>query len=237
MKNNYIHYLIIIDESGSMAAFKDETVISLNNEFKIIREEQTKYPNQKYLVSVITFSDKIKYLYWKTPIEEVANVESKDYNPNGYTALLDAIGFPVKLLTEQAGEDISNGNATVLVSIMTDGQENSSKEFKKEQISEMIKTLQKDNRWAFSFIGCDEDSISDARSFGIAAGNIASFTAGDVKTAYKARQKMSSNYGATMAFFNSSSYEGTLQDLNLGNLTADIKEEDKKDTVGTNSTK
>lgn len=214
-----LYYLLIVDRSSSMNSFRSETIQNLNNEFAMIREEQNKHPEQKYFVSLVTFSNDLTYNFWKKPIEEVKDITEKDYITNGYTSLLDSIGFSTNLLKEEIGKEIEEGESVVYVSIMTDGAENSSKEYDRTKINELITTLKKGNKWTFSFIGCDEDTIKDAQDLGIPMMNTVAYTATSegMHKMSKMRSAMFSNYTMNVSSYASGKVD--LENLDLDNLT------------------
>lgn len=103
-------------------------------------------------------------LYKRTPINEINKLTEKEYFVRGSTALLDAIGKTITTLDKE----IDN---KVLFVIMTDGMENSSIEFSKAQISNMINN----HNWEFIFIGADIDSYAEAGHIGIKKSRVANY--------------------------------------------------------------
>jgi len=51
--------------------------------------------------------------------------------------------------------------------ILTDGEENRSKEFKREQIAKMVKEKQENCNWNFVFLGANQDAVLTASGFNI----------------------------------------------------------------------
>jgi Mg-chelatase subunit ChlD len=169
---------IVLDSSGSMAAMQREAVDGYNEQ---VRELQ-KPENVKlgYRVSLVTFNTVVEDpKIWDKPISEIKELTMNDYVPNGMTALLDAIGSTISRMeklnsnkTPPKGTNVAN-----LLIIITDGQENNSKEHKIEVVRPLIKKLQKGN-WTFTFMGANMDVMAVAcKAYGISAGNIAAFVA------------------------------------------------------------
>lgn len=143
--------IFLIDRSGSMYGSEEDTIGGFNS---FIEKEKEKEGNTN--VTTILFDHGYEVLYKRKPINEVNNLTRNEYYVRGSTALLDAIGRTITTLDKE----IDN---KVLFVIMTDGMENSSVEFSKSQIKNMIGNL----NWEFIFIGADIDSYSEASGIGI----------------------------------------------------------------------
>ncbi|MCL4855279.1 MAG: hypothetical protein KJZ78_28285 [Bryobacteraceae bacterium] len=105
--------------------------------------------------------------------------------PRGMTALLDAVGRAIN----ETGERLSklpeaDRPGLVVFVVMTDGEENSSKEFTKPQIKKMIEEQTTRYQWQFTFLGADQDAFAEAADMGIAADGAANFAKGKVAVAY-----------------------------------------------------
>ncbi|WP_460765841.1 hypothetical protein [Niabella terrae] len=124
--------LLILDESGSMQSVKEQTITNYQEILQTIRTSQKKHKEQLQNVSLITFnSDGIKYVFDKMPIDEIKGFSQNDYNPDAMTPLWDAVG---KSVNDLARFLINKRNYVVLVSILTDGFENASQEYKSNHI-------------------------------------------------------------------------------------------------------
>ena len=158
-QNQNLDLIFLIDRSGSMHGSEMDTIGGFNS---FIEKERKKEFNTN--VTTILFDDKYEVLYKRQPINEVRKLTSNEYYVRGMTALLDAIGKTVTSLDKE----IDN---KVLFVIMTDGLENSSVEFSKSQIKNMINN----HNWEFLFIGADIDSYSEAASIGIKRSRVANY--------------------------------------------------------------
>ena len=135
-----IHNLIIVDESGSMSVIRKQAFTGMNETLQTVRQMQKKYPDQVQLVTLLTF----------------------DSGHTGGTPLYDAIGKGISKVNAQ----IEDGDH-VLVTIITDGEENSSEEWTLKMVRTMIEKLKKQG-WTFTLIGTDNlDVESMAQSFAI----------------------------------------------------------------------
>lgn len=176
------HYLLIVDASSSMTHLTDSTISGINEQIQTIKNLEKEYPDQKYYASLMTFNHEITVEFTKRPASSLENVTKKNYNCSGCTALHDAIGVGLKTMIQSIGKKIDNGDATVVVVIITDGEENSSSVYTGEQVKSMIEELNATERWTISFIGANIDAIATAKSYGINVSNVANYTASDIGT-------------------------------------------------------
>lgn len=177
--------LIILDESGSMRCIERQALSGLNETLQTIRKAQEKYPEQEQYVSILPFeSGNIRLLRDKVSIQEVEDLKDEEYNPGGCTPLFDAIGIGVSSIRK----DVSD-NDTVLVTIITDGEENSSREFNGKTIAAMIDEL-KQKGWMFTYIGANQDAVKVAMSMNIS--NALNFEQSETGTAEMFRRERKS---------------------------------------------
>ncbi|MBR0184249.1 MAG: VWA domain-containing protein [Clostridia bacterium] len=151
--------VFILDESGSMWHLKKSTISSFNEMLESQKNLDTKFP--AYLTTVV-FSDNMKKICDHKEIHEVENMTSENYNPNGCTALMDTLGKTINEMSEINKDNDKN----VIFIIITDGYENASREFKREDIKKMIEA-KREMGWNFIFFGANIDSNKEAGSLGI----------------------------------------------------------------------
>lgn len=169
------HYLLILDESGSMESTRQTTLDGLNEQIQAINKLETQYPDHKYFINILKFDNDFRDLVINVPVSKVKKFTFEDYAPNGSTALRDAIGYGVNRLNEQIESKVKAGEAKALVIILTDGEENASLKFSPIQIKELITKLDETQMWTFTFIGANQDSVTTAGSYGIHASNVANY--------------------------------------------------------------
>ena len=155
--------LIIVDESGSMSIIRKQAFAGMNETLQTVRQMQKKFPDQEQRVTLITFdSEHTKLHYDNTPAAQTKDLGWKAYNPSAATPLYDAIGKGISKVNAQ----IEEGD-NVLVTIITDGEENSSEEWTLKMVRTMIEKLKKQH-WTFTLIGTDDlDVETMAHSFAI----------------------------------------------------------------------
>ena len=156
-----IFNLIIIDESGSMQSIKKEAIDSVNETIQTIRSAQKKHEGQEHYVSLVTFNDDVKTVYDCVNVDEVKELNAETYRPNRCTALYDAMGISLNALRRNVA-----GNDNVLVTIVTDGYENASREYSGKSIKALVDEL-KAKGWVFAYIGANQDVEKVAASMSI----------------------------------------------------------------------
>jgi len=159
-----VHNLIILDESGSMNSIKNSIIQGFNEIVQTVKGIEKQYPEQEHLITLITFNGLgQKVLHFIDPVNKLEEIDASRYKPDASTPLYDAMGFSFAKL-RQALENVKEYN--VLVTIMTDGEENASKEYTGVAIKNLIEEL-KLNRWTFTYIGTDHDVEKFATSISI----------------------------------------------------------------------
>jgi uncharacterized protein YegL len=173
MKAGYRHIVIITDESGSMGNCVSDTIGGMQT----LAKTQAKDSPNSTLTTVFFEGGNVKTIHDFTTLSEVKDEDFNVYQPLGSTNLLDAIGQTVtkigKTLSDMKEEDRPE---KVIVSIITDGQENSSYEYTSKQIKEMIKTQEEVYSWDFSFVSEDINALEQAKDYGFQSGKMALYS-------------------------------------------------------------
>ncbi len=147
-----IFNLIVLDASGSMETIKQETINGFNETVQTIKTAQKKFEEQRHLVSLVVFnSDGINTVYDCAEAETVKELNAETYVPECGTPLYDAIGKAVADLRRH----VQNADKA-LITIITDGDENSSKEYSGSAIKVLIEEMKKKG-WVFTYIGANHD--------------------------------------------------------------------------------
>jgi uncharacterized protein (DUF1810 family) len=147
-----------------MASIRQTIVSGFNELVQSIKGAAQQYPEQKHFISFISFnSNGIKTHHDCAAVEELKEIDASRYNPDNMTPLYDAVGFGITRLQTKIG---SIENRNVLVTIMTDGMENDSREYSFVQIKALIEQL-KQERWTFTYIGADHNVEEVAQSLSI----------------------------------------------------------------------
>lgn len=152
---------VIIDGSGSMSGVKHDVVKGVNEFIKEQQDDVAK-TGLSVLFSLTTFDSNVMEVYSAEDITLVNPVILKDTFLGGGTALLDAIG---KTLTN--AEDVAAPRNIVV--IYTDGEENSSHEFKLEEIGKLIEKLEATGAWQFIYLGAEFGAFQEDAVYGVTA--------------------------------------------------------------------
>jgi uncharacterized protein YegL len=179
MRDDLTDITLVVDRSGSMQAIRADAEGGVN----ALIEEQRKEPGEAAL-TLVQFDTEYEVVHRGVPI---GDVPAYSLVPRGMTALLDAVGRAINETDERIRSMPEEDRpGLVLFVINTDGLENSSQEFTKDQIKEMIEEQQKENDWHFTFLGANQDSFAEARAMGIQADGVADYAADKVGASYRA---------------------------------------------------
>ena len=154
--------LIILDESGSMRIIKKQAIGAVNETIQTIRHSQKEHEDQEHFLSLVVFNScEVKTVYDCMEIDRIEELPSDQYRPTACTPLYDAMGNAITALRQKVADADS-----VLVTIVTDGYENSSREYTGEAIYALVDSL-KAKGWLFAYIGANQDADRVGRSMGI----------------------------------------------------------------------
>lgn len=181
---------VVLDRSGSMMSIKDDTIGSFNSYVETLAKE-----NPKSILSLTTFaSDRegIKTVIDSQLITEIEPLTDKTYVPSGGTPLYDAIGHVVSKLSEEKAKN----KALVII---TDGEENSSREYNNLAIKKLLEEKQKKENWLVIFLGADQDAFAEGAKFGASAATTMTFkkSAGGMTKGFAAAARATSSYADT----------------------------------------
>jgi uncharacterized protein YegL len=213
MKTNSCEIIAILDRSGSMGGLVNDVIGGYNQFIK----EQKVLPGEAK-VTLVLFDNKIEIPYSGMKIQDVPELTKEVYFARGMTSLLDAIGQTFNNVGSRLAATPENERPEkVIVLINTDGEENSSKEFNKAKIKEMIEHQEQKYNWQILFLGANIDSVDTARGLGMSnlafAANFDASNIG-VKAAFSTYSKSSSTLrGGGHVKSMQALYSATLDDL------------------------
>ena len=150
--------LIILDESGSMSHLTDQTISGCNETINVAKLNAEKNSDAIHsIVSIYAFQDggpvSSRYILKNEPADKVRHITSEDYRPWGSTPLLDAVG---STLTELKTVSATHEDATGIITIITDGMENSSSSYTWQDVARLISQF-KEMGWTINLIGANID--------------------------------------------------------------------------------
>lgn len=216
--------LIVVDASGSMVDKKEEVIGGLKQLFTKIQTDAKKdKKTTKTRTIVVDFSSHADFRVLVDSVDSIGLDEkvAESYSTRGMTALFDAIGKGFNM--------VSQDQDSVFVNILTDGQENDSKEFSKPQITTLIK--EKEGKgWAVTFMGTTKEALSQARDIGIRTGNTFQFdnsAVGATKSMSKLSSARNVYYGSTKTLQGLDEKERGLVVDSFASLMEDSPDEDE----------
>lgn len=169
--NPRINITAILDRSGSMSSIIDDSIGGFNS---FLKEQQESKDGEAWM-SINLFDDTHEELESLKPIDQIKPLHRANYVPRGMTSLYDAIG---KALTKLKADNHENN----IIVILTDGGENSSREFNLSTINTMISEAEAKG-WKFIYLGANQDSFAVSKTLGIMRGSTANFVANAAGTA------------------------------------------------------
>lgn len=168
MNTNLTDITLVVDRSGSMQSIQSDAEGGIN----AFIQDQSKQPGEA-LLTLVQFDTEYEFIHRGVPI---ATVPPYQLHPRGSTALLDAVGRAVNETGERLAKmPEADRPGLVVIVVMTDGHENSSREFTKAQIKQMIEHQQQTYNWQFIFLGANQDAFAEAGALGIAAAGAANY--------------------------------------------------------------
>lgn len=194
---------VLLDRSGSMQSIKSDT----EGGFDAFIAEQRTQPGDA-IVTLAQFDNDYERVYTSIPIDQVPPLELR---PRGSTALLDGIGR----LTTEIGEELAalpehERPGTVIVLVVTDGEENSSTEWALDTVKAAITRQESEFAWDYVFLGANIDAVSVGAGMGFAQDKSITYDASGeyVGAAYSVTadyvsRKRSAPLGAPVAGFSS----------------------------------
>jgi len=151
-----VYNLIILDKSGSMSSIAKAAIAGFNETVGGIRSAQERFKDtQEHFVSLMVFCDCEKtMIYDMVPVNEVKELTSREYRPCCCTPLYDAMGISINKLCNAIKD---KEDATAVVTVITDGLENASKEYSGKDIKSLVERMKNEEGWNFAYIGTNQD--------------------------------------------------------------------------------
>ncbi len=149
------HVIIILDESGSMYIRRNVTIRGFNEQVhEILDTAEKNNATENTFITLTLFNTNVEITKFAEPISQLKELSLDEYKPNLLTAMLDAVGFT---LTRIENEIEDSPDTHYLVIIISDGEENASKEFDYDAVGDMVRKRTKTGRWTFTYIGAEQD--------------------------------------------------------------------------------
>ena len=183
--------VFIVDRSGSMSSISS----AMESAMAEVIQNQKKESEEDTLITFVRFDDVYEEVFSE---KSISDIDGFKISPRNLTALLDAIGKTVNTFERRYNSKSDEMKPErVLFIIITDGLENASKEFSRNQIFEIIEKVKRDYNWGFTFIGANQDSIAEGNSIGVVRGSSLNYEA-TAKGVRCMAESMSSYVGSYM---------------------------------------
>jgi len=179
---------VILDKSGSMST-KVKDVIG---GFNLYLDELAKEPAVDYGFSLTLFDTVVEMKYKAVPLAKVAKLDDTIFRPSGNTALFDAIGNTVQTVS-------TDGFDKTITVIMTDGEENSSREWTMPAIRELIRSKEAAGNWTFVFLGANLDAFAQGACLGVPMANAVRYDPADYRGVYASLAKSTNLFSTSAA--------------------------------------
>ena len=182
MRTDLTDITMVIDRSGSMQSIRTDAEGGINS----FIEQQRQEPGET-LLTLVQFDTEYEFVHSGVPVKQIP---AFTLVPRGSTALLDAVGRAINETGARlAATAESQRPALVVFVIVTDGAENSSREFTRDQIRTMVEHQQSAYKWQFTFLAANQDAFAAGGSMGIAQDGIAAYSMGKVRGSWDAAAK------------------------------------------------
>jgi len=210
MKKNSLKIVFVIDESGSMSGSESDVIGGFNGYVDKVRKDN---PGE-VVVSLYKFSDVVSRVVANKKISAIKKLTEEDYMPGGFTALYDAIGQAVTDADGEVAALTGEGKPdAVLFVIITDGQENASREFTAAGVQALIGTHERLLDWSFVYLGSGLENLEDADKLGMKN-----------KVSSKKANLMSNFCCVAEVSANLICFDGKSKESKIGKLMEDLKD-------------
>jgi uncharacterized protein YegL len=163
-----VHIAMVLDRSGSMEEARFDAVSAVNRYLAHVRSDKS----MDARLSVVVFdSQGIDTIRDRVPVSACADVALSEYEPRGATPLLDAVGYSVGIV-----DCLTRKDERRIMAIVTDGLENASREYTREQLRVLLDRKQREDGWLILYMGAGHDSFSQASQIGIPTRHTADFS-------------------------------------------------------------
>jgi uncharacterized protein YegL len=206
-KNDATELVFLLDRSGSMAGLEQDTIGGFN---AMIRKQKEK--EGACLVSTVLFDTECSVLHDRVPLEKVEPLTERDYSVGGCTALLDAVGGAIRHIASihkyARPEDVP---AHTVFAITTDGMENASHLYRRDEVRRMISHEREKYDWEFLFLAANIDAEETAEAIGISRELALNYTA-DKKETARLFRRIDRTVGAARACAPAEEFKAALRD-------------------------
>ena len=192
-KKKTTYYHLVLDRSGSMDSCWLETKQVIDKQLLDLQRIQTENPNSQLIFSYCGFNQVLQFGERLMPIDQ-AKMDWERIFPDGMTSLNDAIGESIHYLNQKIGAALSDADADVIVLIMTDGHENSSKQYSATAVKTLMESCEQSGKWNFLFLGAGLEVTEVTNTYARGDKNAMSFSKDNFAASFKEVNKEIEEY-------------------------------------------
>jgi Mg-chelatase subunit ChlD len=196
MTTTNLHIYFVLDRSGSMESMANDVIGGFNG---FLAEQQADGPDA--LMTLIQFdsNDSHEVLANAGPIGNVRPLTRQSFVPRGGTPLYDAMGHAITDATIRVEQRLQahEPNESILFVTFTDGEENRSVEYRREQLFDLVKKHEQEG-WTFAYLGANQDAYAEGGRVGYSASSTQNFK-GDAEGSQRAFASLSSSVSSRRA--------------------------------------
>lgn len=160
----------VVDSSSSMESRKRQVIESYNEYLGTIAKEPA-----EVRVTRTHFDDDVRVEHGVVPLVAAPRLTTATYRTEGSTALYDGLGETIKRLEREVGPE-----DRVTVVLLTDGEENMSKQWRLPALNKLVKQKEATGLWTFIMLGANVIDVGGiGRKLGFLPGNVLSFDVTD----------------------------------------------------------
>lgn len=161
---------VLVDRSGSMATIRGDMEQGLRSFLDSQRELEG-----MARVTLAQFDTEYEVVW---PVTDIKYISHYRLVPRGGTALLDAMGkFITDIGRELRGQSERERPGKVVLIVVSDGEENSSREWTDADVRKLVDQQRDVYKWEFVFLGANMDAVKVAQNYGIRADSAMTFAA------------------------------------------------------------
>ncbi len=181
-KKHHLHYVLVADNSGSMADQIDEVRNEINIQIQKLKSETNE--DAPCTFTLRTFDTTVRNVHVNTTIDNVPTITDKDYYTGGMTALYDAIGSTLEGIGTLIGNKIDGDKESLTMIIFSDGGENASIKYDAQMIKQLLAKYQNRPGFEIAFIGCDPESFRNMENAQFHADKMLHYSKGKESVAF-----------------------------------------------------
>ena len=192
-KKKTTYYHLVLDRSGSMDSCWQEARQVIDSQLRDLKRIQEENTNSSLIFSYCGFNQVLRFGDSLMPVDQ-ASINWELIYPDGMTSLNDAIGESIHYLNQKAGAALSDADADVVMLILTDGLENSSKQYSPTAIKTLMETCEQSGKWNFLFLGAGLEVTEVTNAYARGDRNAMSFSKDNFAAACKEVNKELEDY-------------------------------------------